>query len=404
MMRRLRRFLDAVAPLFEKGGRLHHLSAVYEMFDTFFYSPADVTRSAPHVRDAVDFKRVMMTVYFAVMPCFLVAMFQIGFEINNSMHLNGLTIVPGWRAELLDFLGIGFDPKSVWACLSHGALYVLPIYIVTFVVGIAWEVLFAVLRNHEVNEGFMVTSILFALTLPASIPLWQVALGISFGVVLGKEVFGGVGKNFLNPALVGRAFLFFAYPAQMSGDAVWVPVDSYSGATPLALWSEHGASALQEQHVTWTDAFLGFIPGSMGETSVLACLVGAAILLFTRVASARIMLGVLAGMLGTSLLFNWVGSDDNYMFNMPWYWHFVLGGFAFGTVFMATDPVSAAMTNTGKWFFGILIGVMTCLIRVINPAYTEGMMLAILFANVFAPLIDWFVVQANIRKRSRNYV
>jgi len=403
-MRRLRRFLDAVAPLFEKGGRLHHLSAVYEMFDTFFYSPADVTRSAPHVRDAVDFKRVMMTVYFAVMPCFLVAMFQIGFEINNSMHLNGLTIVPGWRAELLDFLGIGFDPKSVWACLSHGALYVLPIYIVTFVVGIAWEVLFAVLRNHEVNEGFMVTSILFALTLPASIPLWQVALGISFGVVLGKEVFGGVGKNFLNPALVGRAFLFFAYPAQMSGDAVWVPVDSYSGATPLALWSEHGASALQEQHVTWTDAFLGFIPGSMGETSVLACLVGAAILLFTRVASARIMLGVLAGMLGTSLLFNWVGSDDNYMFNMPWYWHFVLGGFAFGTVFMATDPVSAAMTNTGKWFFGILIGVMTCLIRVINPAYTEGMMLAILFANVFAPLIDWFVVQANIRKRSRNYV
>jgi len=402
-MRPLRRFFDAIAPLFEKGGRLHHLSAVYEMFDTFFYSPSEVTRYAPHVRDAVDFKRVMMTVYFAVLPCFVMAMYQVGYEINHSMNLQQLQSVPGWRAEFINALGIGFDANSLWACLWHGALYILPIYVVTFIVGIAWEILFAVVRNTEVNEGFMVTSILFTLTLPASIPLWQVALGISFGVVFGKEVFGGVGKNFLNPALVGRAFLFFAYPAQITGNSVWVPIDSYSGATPLALWSQQGLSALQQNNITFSDAFLGFIPGSMGETSVLACLLGAAILLFTRVASARIMLGVATGMVLTSLLFNWAGSDTNFMFSMPWYWHFVLGGFAFGTVFMATDPVSAAMTNTGKWIFGILIGVMTCLIRVINPAYTEGMMLAILFANVFAPLIDWFVIRSNIRRRQQRY-
>jgi Na+-transporting NADH:ubiquinone oxidoreductase subunit B len=287
--------------------------------------------------------------------------------------------------------------------MAHGALYVLPVYIVTLVAGGFWEVLFALVRNHEINEGFFVTSLLYTLILPADIPLWQVALGISFGVVIGKEVFGGTGKNVLNPALVGRAFLFFAYPAHMSGDAVWVPVDGYSGATALYLAGAGGVEAILSGGITWMDAFLGNIQGSMGETSTLACLLGAAFLIMARIASWRIMAGVMLGMIATSMLFNLIGSDTNPMFGLPWYWHLVLGGYAFGMVFMATDPVTAAMTDTGRWIFGALIGVMVTLIRVLNPGFPEGMMLAILFANVFASLIDWFVVQANIRRRQRRH-
>jgi Na+-transporting NADH:ubiquinone oxidoreductase subunit B len=260
-------------------------------------------------------------------------------------------------------------------------------------------VLFAVKRGHEVNEGFFVTSILFSLTLPATIPLWQVALGISFGVVIGKEIFGGTGKNFLNPALTGRAFLYFAYPAQISGDAVWTAVDGYSGATALGIAAADGLGGVLASGLTWSDAFLGNMQGSVGEVSTLAIFVGGAILLITRVASWRIMGGVLLGMIATSLLFNAIGSSTNPMFALPWHWHLVLGGFAFGMVYMATDPVSAAMTDTGRWAYGALIGVMCVLIRVVNPAFPEGMMLAILFANLFAPLFDWSVVRANVRRR-----
>ncbi|MBD3646599.1 MAG: NADH:ubiquinone reductase (Na(+)-transporting) subunit B, partial [Pseudomonadales bacterium] len=291
------------------------------------------------------------------------------------------------------------DATSSWDCLIYGAVFFLPIYLVTFVGGAFWEILFAIKRGHEINEGFFVTSILFSLTMPATIPLWQVALGISFGVVMGKEIFGGTGKNFLNPALTGRAFLFFTYPAQMSGDAVWTAVDGFSGATPLGVAALQGLDGIVAQGITWSDAFLGNIQGSIGETSTLAIFVGGAILLLTKAASWRIMLGVILGMMATSTLFNMIGSDTNPMFGMPWYWHLVLGGFAFGMVYMATDPVSASMTQTGKYIFGALIGVMVVLIRVVNPAFPEGMMLAILFSNLFAPLIDWFVVQANIRRR-----
>jgi Na+-transporting NADH:ubiquinone oxidoreductase subunit B len=265
-------------------------------------------------------------------------------------------------------------------------------------VGIAWEILFAIKRGHEINEGFFVTSILFALICPPNIPLWQVAMGISFGVVIGKEVFGGTGKNFLNPALTGRAFLFFAYPAQMSGDAVWTAVDGYTGATALSIVASEGMAVLQ-QSMSWLEAFYGNMQGSVGETSTLAILLGGVFLLYTRVAAWRIVAGVMIGMFALSTLFNMVGSDTNPMFAMNWYWHLVLGGFAFGMIFMATDPVSASMTNAGKWWFGGLIGMMVVLIRVVNPAFPEGMMLAILFANLFAPLIDHFVVQANIKRR-----
>jgi Na+-transporting NADH:ubiquinone oxidoreductase subunit B len=395
----LRRSLDRIEPLFSRGGALERYGAVYEMLDTFLYTPADVTTGVTHVRDAIDLKRLMITVVLAATPCFLMAMYMVGHETNAALAAMGMEAADGWRATLLARFGIGFDADDAWACLAHGALYVLPIYIVTLIAGGFWEVLFALVRNHEINEGFFVTSLLFALTLPASIPLWQVAIGISFGVVIGKEIFGGTGKNFLNPALVGRAFLFFAYPAHMSGDAVWVPVDGISGATPLALAAAGGIEAVLAGGVTWMDAFLGSVQGSLGETSTLACLFGAAILVFTRVASWRIMAGVMLGLVATSTLFNLVGSTTNPLFAMPWYWHLVLGGYAFGMVFMATDPVSASMTDTGRWIFGALIGVMVTLIRVLNPGFPEGMMLAILFANVFASLIDWFVMQANIRRR-----
>ena len=400
-MKGLRAGLDRLHPLFAKGGKLEKYYAIYEMVDTFFYSPPDVTRTAPHVRDGIDLKRVMIYVWLAAMPCLVVACWNTGYQANMAMAAMGLTSTDGWHGVVMDLFRVGYDPSSVWACFWHGFWYYIPVYMVTFIVGGIWEVLFAAVRNHEVNEGFFVTSILFSLTLPPTIPLWQVALGISFGVVIGKEVFGGTGKNFLNPALTGRAFLFFAYPAQMSGDAVWVAADGFSGATPLGMAAAGGLAAVQEAGITWSQSFLGTIGGSMGETSTIACLIGAGFLLYTRVASWRIMGGVLVGAIATSLLLNLIGSDTNPMFAMPWYWHVVLGGFAFGTIYMATDPVSASMTNAGRWIFGGLIGFMTILIRVINPAFPEGMMLAILFANIFAPLIDYFVVQANVSRRRK---
>jgi Na+-transporting NADH:ubiquinone oxidoreductase subunit B len=327
-------------------------------------------------------------------------MWNTGYQANlifaQSPEL--LAAQDGWRFGLIGAFA-GFDPNSLWDNFIQGAAYFLPIYAVTFIVGGFWEVLFASIRRHEVNEGFFVTSVLFALILPASIPLWQVALGISFGVVLGKEVFGGTGKNFLNPALTGRAFLFFAYPAQISGDAVWTAVDGFAGATALSVTAAGGIEGLVASGLNWMDAFIGTMQGSIGETSTLAIFIGGAVLLMTKIASWRIVAGVMIGMIALSSLFNVIGSDTNPMFSTPWYWHMVTGGFAFGMIFMATDPVSASMTNTGKWVFGALIGVMVVLIRVVNPAFPEGMMLAILFANLCAPLIDHFVVQANIKRR-----
>jgi len=400
-MSAVRRFLDRIHPQFARGGPYEKFYALYEMVDTFLYTPADVTRAAPHVRDAIDLKRVMTYVVIGTFPCILMALWNTGHQANAALAQMGLFQTTGWRAAVLDVLGVGYDPDNPLACAVHGLLYFLPIYIVTLAVGGLCEVVFAAVRNHEVNEGFLVTSMLYTLTLPPSIPLWQVGLGIAFGVVIGKEVFGGTGKNFLNPALTGRAFLFFAYPAQLSGDAVWVAVDGYSGATPLALAAAGGVQAIADSGITYAQTFFGGIAGSLGSTSTLACLIGAAFLMATRVASWRIILGVFFGMVGTATLLNLVGSATNPMFAMPWYWHLSLGGFAFGMVFMATDPVSAAMTNTGRWIFGALIGFMTVMIRVVNPAFPEGIMLAILFSNLFAPLIDWFVIQANVRRRTR---
>ena len=398
----IRRFLDRIEPQFHKGGRFEKFYAIYEMVDTFLYSPPDTTRTAPHVRDGIDLKRMMSYVVVALIPCIIWSWYNSGYQANFA--LNELDIVrDDWRGSLLAAFGIGFNPENIFANLVHGFLLFVPIYLTTLIVGGLWEVLFATVRNHEVNEGFLVTSMLFTLTLPPEMPLWMVAIGISFGVVIGKEAFGGTGKNFLNPALTGRAFLYFAYPAEISGDQVWVAVDGFSYATPLGLGETGGMAAITE-NVSWMQAFLGMMPGSLGETSTLAILLGALFLLYTRIASWRIMAGVVAGVVVTSLLFNALAGDTRPMMAMPFYWHFVVGGLAFGAVFMATDPVSASMTNASRWAFGILIGFMTVVIRCINPAFPEGIMLAILFANLFAPLIDYVVIQMNIRRRERRHV
>ncbi len=394
----LREVLDSFESHFEKGGRFERLYPVYEMVDTIFYSPGYVTKTSSHVRDQVDMKRVMSTVWIAAFLPMFAGMYYTGYQANLAMDQMGIESLGGWRGFLLEMVA-GYDANSVWDCMVYGALFLVPIYFVVFVVGGIWEVVFAVIRGHEVNEGFFVTSILFTLIVPATIPLWQVALGISFGVVIGKEIFGGTGKNFLNPALTGRAFLFFAYPAEISGDSVWTAVDGFSGATALGIAAAEGVQNDMLGTVTWMDAFLGNVQGSIGETSTLAILLGGVILLVTRAASWRIITGVFLGMVAMSLLLNVIGSDTNPMFAMPWYWHLVVGGFAFGMIYMATDPVSAAMTNTGKWWYGVLIGVMCVLIRVVNPAFPEGMMLAILFANLIAPLIDWTVVRSNVNRR-----
>ena len=394
----LRTILDDLAPHFEKGGKHHKWYALYEAVDTIFYMPNSRTQTASHVRDGIDLKRIMITVWACTFPAMFFGMWNLGFQANSFIAATpGVDGSGTWHEFFISVLA-GHDPNSLWDNLVYGAAFFVPIYAVTFIVGGFWEVLFASIRGHEINEGFFVTSVLFALSCPPNIPLWMVALGISFGIVIGKEVFGGTGKNFLNPALTGRAFLYFAYPAAMSGDAVWTAVDGYTGATMLSVAAQYGMDAVYSQ-MTWWDGFLGTMQGSIGETSTLMIFIGGLALMIMRIASWRIVAGCLIGMVATSLLFNAIGSDSNPMFDMPPHWHLILGGFAFGLIFMTTDPVSASMTHTGRWWYGALIGFMCVVIRVANPAFPEGMMLAILFANLFAPLIDHFVVEANIKRR-----
>ena len=375
--------IKKIGKLFGKGKPLEKFYPFYEAIDTFLLTPGKRTTKAPFVRDAIDLKRVMISVVIALIPCILMGIYNTGYQIQIAK---------------------GHIP-TLGECFWLGSLKVLPIIIVTYAVGGFWEGLFSVIRKHEINEGFLVTGILYALILPPTIPLWQVAVGISFGIVIGKEIFGGTGMNVLNPALTARAFVFFAYPAQMSGDAVWAAVDGFSQATPLAVVAiaEKGSSAvvaITNAGYTFRDVFLGFIPGSIGETSTLACLIGLAFLLVTRIASWRVVVGCSLGLIAMStVFFIFKGENSMAFFSLPPYWHMALGGFAFGSIFMATDPVSSSATETGKWIYGILIGILVVLIRMINPAYPEGVMLAILFMNVFAPLIDHFVVQQNIKRR-----
>lgn len=398
----LKNYLESIEPHFEKGGKHEKWYALYEAAATIFYTPGFVNKGKTHVRDGVELKRIMIMVWMATFPAMFWGMYNIGLQANDAV-IAGMAMGDAWQQQLFTMLGGELGASAgAGTLMLYGALFFLPIYLTAFVVGGFWEVLFAMVRGHEINEGFFVTSVLFALILPATIPLWQVAIGITFGVVIAKEVFGGTGKNFLNPALAGRAFLFFAYAPDISGDTVWTAIDGFSGATALSVVANGSMEVLQES-MTWMDAFLGKMQGSMGEVSTLAILIGGAFIVYQRIASWRIILGVFFGMVATSLLFNSIGSETNGMFAMDWKWHLVTGGFAFGMVFMATDPVSASFTNTGRWAFGALIGIMVVLIRVVNPAFPEGMMLAILFANLFAPLFDYFVVQSNIKRRAARH-
>ena len=433
-MKFLRNMLDKVEPLFHKGGKLEKLYPLYEANDTFLFTPSDTTKGGVHVRDAIDTKRMMTMVIVALLPCIFMALYNTGYQaqkVLSSVSDAAATFTLShdslfdslwygtWRYSLMDSLGIDYAANrggflslgSIIPCCIHGALYFLPVYLVTMIVGGHCELIFSVIRKHEINEGFLVTGMLYPLTLPAGIPLWQVAIGIVFGVVIGKEIFGGTGRNFLNPALTGRAFLYFAYPKQISGNGVWTSVDGYSGATTLGKIAETAPGETTGQIVkgleaplggtSWFDCFIGNIHGSMGETSTLCCLLGAAILIYSRIGSWRIMAGLVAGVAFFSMLF-WLCFEQPVMRIMP-HWHFVVGGLAFGTVFMATDPVSASMTLKGKWVYGFLIGFVTVVVRSVNPAFPEGIMLAILFGNVFAPLIDYFVVKSNIDRRKARY-
>lgn len=400
-MHRLRLLLNKLEPHFVKGGKYHRYHALYEAVDTIFFMPSRVSDMKVHVRDGIDLKRIMISVWLATFPAMFFGMWNLGFQANTfiaDMVAQGIAVKGDWHYPIISFFA-GHNPASIWDNFVYGAAHFLPIYMVTFIVGGFWEVLFALVRRHEINEGFFVTSILFALTCPPDLPLVYVAMGISFGIVIGKEVFGGTGKNFLNPALTGRAFIYFAYPASMSGDAVWTAVDGFSGATALGVAAFEGLSGVV-QHFSWFDLFIGTVPGSIGETSSLLIAIGGIWLLLMRIASWRIVLGCFIGLIFLSSLFNSIDSATNPMFAIPWYYHIVMGGFMFGAFFMATDPVSASMTNMGKYVFGILVGVMTVLIRVVNPAFPEGVMLAILFSNLFAPMIDYFVVRANVKRRA----
>ena len=398
--------LDRIAPLFEPGGRYQKMYPVYEMVDTFLYSINYKTNTAPHARAAIDLKRVMTYVVLATFPAILVGLFNVGWQANLAIKEMGgtesmLAQLP-WQSDILYLLGIGFNPENPFANVLHGFVYFLPIYLVTLISGGIVEVLFAIVRKHDVNEGFFVSSMLYTLTMPPNVPLWQVSIGIIFGVIIGKEVFGGTGKNFLNPALTGRAFLYFAYPASISGDKVWVAIDGYTSATILGQAAINGYESVV--NFTWFDAFIGLVPGCIGETSAVAIAIGGLFLVATKIANYRLILGCLLGMFALSSLYNFIGSDTNPMFTMPWYWHLVSGGFMFGLVFMVTEPVSAAMTNAGRWAYGFLIGAVCITIRVVNPAFPEGIMLAILFGNMFAPLIDYTVVKLHIKKRAALHV
>ena len=416
-MQALRDALDRVHPFFAKGGILEKAYPVYEALDTFLYTPGETTKKVTHVRDSIDLKRMMSMVVLSLIPVTLFGMWNVGYQANQAiakMEAADVSYDFDWHHTVHAAIGFGHDPTNFLDNFVYGAIFFIPMYAVCMFVGGHIELVFSVLRGHEINEGFLVTGLLFPLTLPASIPLWQVAVGIAFGVVVAKEVFGGTGRNFLNVALTARAFLYFAHAGQISGDRVWTAVDGFSGATALGQMAVAEGNAVAslaavqypwgEEPITLPSAFLGTIQGCVGETSTLLCIVGAAILIACGIGSWKIMAAVVAGVVATATAMNALDFGTNAMFSVPFYWHLSIGGLAFGLVFMATDPVSASMTETGKLIYGFLIGFMTILIRVVNPAYPEGIMLAILFGNVFAPLIDYFVVEANVRRRAARYV
>ena len=390
MIKFLRKILDANAHRFENNGVLEKLYPLYEATDTILFSTDEVTKSGPHIRDSIDIKRVMILVVIALIPLYIFGAMNVGVQNGIAMGVERTNWEQFW---------FGFDK-------------IIPIILVAFITGAFWEILFAVVRKHPISEGFLVTCALIPLVMPASIPLWQVSIATSFGIVIGKEIFGGVGMNIFNPALVARAFLFFTYPSRISGDKVWViGPDGYSGATalsvPAAEVNQHAVSLINgvtQFDYSWWNMLVGWIPGSIGETSKLLIIMGAIFLAITKIANWRVMAGSLIGLGVTAYLTNLMAPfSSNTMLSLPAHYHLVMGGFLFGMAFMATEPVTGCHTNQGRWVYGILFGMLTVIVRAINPAYPEGTMLAILLLNAFAPLIDWFVIQSNIKRRLARY-
>lgn len=390
MLGLLKKVLDKYRENFEEGGKLERLYPIYEATDTILFSTNEVTETGPHIRDSIDTKRVMILVVISLLPLYFFGAINIGFQ--NS-------------------IAIGLE-RSNWENFWFGFSKILPIIIATFTAGAFWELLFAVVRKHPVSEGFLVTCALIPLTMPAGIPLWQIVVATTFGIVIGKEIFGGVGMNIFNPALMARVFIFFTYPTKISGDKVWVlGPDGYSGATALSVpAAELNQDALtllnnfDQFDYSWLNMFWGWIPGSIGETNKFLIIIGALFLAYIKIVNWRVMFGAVLGLVGTALLTNLVAPfSSNSMFTIPPHYHLVMGSFLFGTAFMATEPVTGCHTNQGRWIYGILFGSLTVIIRSINPAYPEGVMLSILFVNAFAALIDWFVIQANIKRRQARY-
>ena len=396
----LRRTLDRMQMMSRPGGRLHSYRAFVEIIDRFFYSTGAATIAAPHVRDGNNVQRLLNTFIIATFPCWLIGLWNVGVQTNLELAELGLVGLPGWRGALVGTLGIGYDAGNPFACFFIGLLYFLPILLVTLAIAMFWDIVFSTVRRRPVDEGMLATVWLFALIMPANAPLLRVGFGITFGYVVGKLIYGGSGRYLVCPALLGYAFLLFAYPDLLFGESAWVPVPGVERTPALELAAAGGVEAVQRAGYTPWDLFLGARPGSIGATSVLGCLLGAVYLVFTGAASWRIMLGALLGMIGTVALFNGIAGDD-VVFQIPWTWHLIIGGFAFGVVFFATDPVTAAMTNPGRWVYGALVGLLTVVIRVTNPSYNEGVLFAVLLASLFSPVIDFVFIELNIRRRRR---
>ncbi len=397
----LRRALDGLQMRARPGGRLHRYRALIEILDRLFYSSGDMTIGAPHVRDGNNVQRLFNTFIIATLPCWLIGLWNVGVQTSLEMAELGLASLPGWRGVIVGLLGFGYHPDHAFACFFIGLLYFLPIFLVTLAVAMFWDVVFSTVRRRPLDEGLLATVWLFALIMPANAPLLRVALGISFGYVVGKSIYGGSGRYLVCPALLGYVFLLFAYPDLLFADSAWVPVPGVERTPPLELAASGGVEAVLKAGYTPWSLFLGARPGAIGATSVLACLLGAVYLVFTGAASWRVMLGALFGMIGTVLLFNGLAGEGNVVFEIPWTWHLVIGGFAFGVVFFATDPVTAAMTNPGRWVYGALVGLLTVVIRVTNPSYNEGVLFAVLLASLFSPIIDFVFIELNARRRRR---
>ncbi|MGI9342060.1 MAG: NADH:ubiquinone reductase (Na(+)-transporting) subunit B [Gammaproteobacteria bacterium] len=397
----LRRRLDRWQMRARSGGPLHRYRALIEILDRFVFSTGATTVAAPHVRDGNNVQRLFNTFIIATLPCWLIGLWNVGLQTSLEMAELGLATLPGWRGEVLEAIGVDYDAGSLIDCFTIGLLYFLPIFVVTLVVATFWDVVFSTVRRRSLDEGMLATVWLFALIMPANAPLLRVAFGITFGYVVGKAIYGGSGRYLVCPALLGFVFLLFAYPDLMFGETAWIPVPGVERTPPVELAAAGGIEAVLREGYSLWDLFIGQRPGAIGTPSVLGCLLGAVYLVFSGAASWRIMLGALAGMIGTVLLFNGIASDGDVLFEIPWTWHLVIGGFAFGVVFFATDPVTAAMTNPGRWFYGALVGVLTIVIRVTNPSYNEGVLFAVLLASLFSPVIDFVFVEMNARRRRR---